>query len=168
MPGHNAFVPGCGCCGGPSPPVGIEISGCLCKDMPQSLALDVTYGPGEDSHTYANAYQSCEMGYFTSPPGYMPSHAFTGKGYYSTTSWIDDYGFEDYFRLNCYSSQWSLGFGQHSLGIWQAPGQVYNWTIGGIPAVNSCSYGGVSRPFALAFGHTQDGVVFNGKIQVRG
>ena len=101
----------CDACGGSSGPIGVGSPGCLCQGTPFELSMTVTYGVGETAATYANAYRSCTLGYFTSPPGYMPQSAFTGAGYYSTTSWVDDYGFVDYFRLNCYSTQYSLGFG---------------------------------------------------------
>lgn len=155
--------PGCKCgCDVPNPPIGVTIPGCFCQGTPQTLTLTVTYGSGENAHTYGNAYQSCGMAYFTAAPGYMPQSSFPGPGYYSSTAWVDDYGFTDYYRLSCFSSQYSLGIGQYGGGLWQSPGQIYNWAMGSRNPVNFCS------PFLLAVGQTQPGIFFNGKFVVSG
>ena len=157
--------------GAGTPPIMIGYPGCLCSTVPGSVGMAVEYGEGEDAHTYGNAYQSCTFQWYTATgtvggvpngtyPGYMPFSAYSGAGYYSSTAWVDDYGFTDYFRLSCFSTQWTLGVGQYSGGLWQSPGQIYGWTIGGRPAVNFCS------PFQLHVGHTQQGIYFNGQFLV--
>lgn len=153
---------GCKCCGGGNPPIGVSIPGCFCQGTPQTLTLTVSFGPGENAHTYGNAYQPCAMAYYSVAPGYMPQSSFPGPGYYSTTTWVDDYGFTDYFRLSCFSSQYSLGIGQYGGGLWQSPGQIYNWAMGSRNPVNFCN------PFQLIVGQTQPGIFFNGKFTILG
>lgn len=173
--GFKRNSPGCGCgCGG-SGGTTIGIPGCVCQNTPASLTCTITYGPGEDAHSYSNAYQSCTIGYFTTPPSYLPQSAFAGVGYYSTEAWTDDYGFTDYYRLDCYTSQWSLSFGQNNLGIWQSPVPIYNWSM-----ATRCydSNGQIidcppdrrnyCDPLLLQFGHPQQGIVFYGKIVISG
>lgn len=155
------------CCGGggTTPPGGIDIPGCLCQGTPASLSLTVAYSPGTTAADYANAYPAATLAYYADPPDYMPEFVFNGPGYYSTTSWIDDYGFIDYYRLTCFSSQYALGFGQNTLGTWQAPVQIWTWTVGASHVVlgtNTCS------PFALPFGNSAPGFPFLGRFAVAG
>lgn len=154
----------CGCPGGGTPIV-INPPGCYCQGTPASLSCTVIYGSGENAHTYGNAYQSCGLAWFTSAPGYIPQSSFPGPGYYSTTAWVDDYGFTDYYRLSCFSAQFSLGIGQFGGGLWQSPGQIYNWAMGGRNNTNTCNNQG---PFSLNAGQTQPGIYFNGSFLITG
>lgn len=156
-----------------TPPIVIGIPGCFCQQVPTTLNLTVTYGSNETASTYGNAYKPCSLAYYPagSPPPYIPLENYPGAGFYSTTAWVDDYGFTDYYRLSCFASQFSLGFGQYGGGLWQSPGQLFNWAMGSRNPVNFCDPGQPfpgSGPFALNVGQTQPGIFFNGKFVVTG
>ena len=141
----------------------IGIAGCTCQGTPASLSLTAIYGQDEDAHTYGNSYQSGPLAYYTSAPPYMPQAAFPGAAYYSPATWTDDYGALDYFRITCYSTQYTLAIGQFNGTNWQSPSPIYTWQIGGRPGqVNTCN------PFLLGFGRVQQGIYFNGRFVVSG
>lgn len=151
-----------------NPPVGINIPDCACQGTPASLSLTVTYPPGESAATYHNAYQSGTLEWYDynavsnpggSRPSYLPPSAWTGAAYYSSASWINDFGFEQYFRMSCFSSQYALTTGAKLFGAWEPPVQTYNWNIG----ANTCV------PFSLTAGFVPSGGGdFRGDIDVIG
>jgi len=150
--------------GGTGGGIVIGIPGCFCQGTPFELNLTVSYSPGFTAADYGNAYQDCVLNYYSvGPLPYQPLEFFPGPGYYSTTAWVDDYGFLDYFKLQCFASQYSLGIGQYGGGVWQSPGQLFNWAMVARPQPNNfCS------PFLLSQGTNQPGINFSGQFIITG
>jgi hypothetical protein len=153
---------GCTSCGcGPPPGTGPgDISGCTCQHTPASLAVVVTYGPGEDTHTYDGALVSGTMGWYSSPPAYLAGVPVGGPGYYSDAPWTNDFGFRNYYRLECSANQYQLGLGDDLGGSWSAAGAIFSWSLA--PGINTCS------PFALTSGAPASGFIFHGQFTISG
>lgn len=117
---------------------------CSCKTPPTPIAVTLSYSGGRDQAYYGNAYQPCSIAWYCGGSDLPPYLSSASPGYYSTTGWTGDDGWENHFRLDCASTQWQLSHWQRNGGSWSSNGTVYQWSIGASP--NSCS------PFNLATG----------------
>jgi hypothetical protein len=153
--GWKSWPPGgctnCGCTpaggGGPG-----NYTGCACQGTAASLSVAVTYASGETAATYLHQYQDAALVWYTlvgsDVPPYLAPASYSGVGYYSSTTWFDDFGQSCYYRLLCNSSQYSI-----SLGVFSGPshniGTVRSWNV--VPP-NACI------PFSMTSGFRPSGV----------
>lgn len=141
----------CGCTptGGGGPGV---ITGCTCQGTPATLSVTVVYSGGQTAADYLHAYQDGTLTWFTmvgsDVPGYLASANYSGVGYYSASSWVDDFGRNCYYRFGCNAAQYTMALGQFSSGSHDI-GTVRTWNIAGS---NTCI------PFSMTSGTTPGGV----------
>lgn len=156
----------CGCGGYPTP-ILIGIPGCVCTSTPAAVSLTYTVNPSVPQSWPASTLIYCDS--TTGPPYYLVGKFSYGlDAYFSADPFPTPFSDGDdfnYYRLNCYASQWALGWGEYGVSpiggaYHNGAGAIFNWTIGG--GVNTCS------PFLLSAGSLQSGTGAAGKWTVSG
>lgn len=156
-PPGGCNVSGCTCTSTPPPGPG-NMPGCSCQGAPETLSVTVQYSPGESASTYGNAFRDGTLRfYYPSPPPYLAAGSGTPL-YFSTATWLDDYGFVCHYVLGCNFSQFYLALSQTSpsdpgypsLNIAGGPdGSYQRFNLGATSpffGTNACT------PFNLPFG----------------